>query len=137
MLGSSRPPLRLEEGLIEVGWDAERGSTESVPPLEIARPTRPDEDGPEDHPGHGREAEAESEAEIEEAIDDPYTAIQARSDLERRREPAPAEPDPMTVIAEPEETRAGSRPNVWAEGQHEFAPYSHLFSRLRQPRESP
>ena len=78
---------------------------------------------------------------MEEAIDDPYTAIQARSDRERdrerRREPAAAEPDPATVVAEPEETRAASWPNVWAEGQHEFAPYSHLFSRLRQPRESP
>jgi hypothetical protein len=74
---------------------------------------------------------------MDEVIDDPYTAIQARSDRERRREPATAEPDPTTDIAEPEATGAASRPNVWAEGQHEFAPYSHLFSRLRQPRESP
>ena len=86
LLGSSRPPLRLEEGLIEVGWDAERGSTESVLPREAAHSTRPDDDGPEGHPGPEHEAESGSEAEVEEAIDDPYTAIQARSDRERDRE---------------------------------------------------
>ncbi len=139
LLGSSRPPLRLEDGLIEVGWDAERGSTESAPSLEAARSTWPGDDGPEG--GQEYEQEVETEAEVEEAIEDPYTSIQARSDRnrtsERRQDPDAPEPDPAMIVMEPERTGTASRPHVWADGQHEFAPYSQLFSRLRQPRESP
>jgi hypothetical protein len=44
---------------------------------------------------------------------------------------------PEPIAAEDEESGITSLPDVWAEGQHEFAPYSNLFSRLREPRESP
>lgn len=141
LLGPSRPPLRLEDGLIEVGWDAEGGSTESVPPREAAHLVGPGDDGTEGHGGCEHETESGPQAEVEEAIDDPYTAIQGWSDLERNHErdeePLGLVSDPAPSVAVPRETGAASWPNVWAEGHHEFAPYSHLFSRLRQPRESP
>ena len=141
LLGASRPPLRLEDGLIEVGWDGERGSTESLPPREAAPSARPGDDGPAGDPGHDFQAESGPEAEDDDAIDDPYTAIQASWERERNRErfQVTVAPDPVhePVVSEAEETVAASLPNVWAEGQHEFAPYSQLFSRLRQTRETP
>ena len=139
LLGPSRPPLRLEDGLIEVGWDADRGSIEGDSDREANPSTRPGDDESEDSSECEDIPDSGPEAEVDEAIEDPYTAIQARSARAPSREPlpdpVPADPRTVPVVAEPERSVVDSCPNVWAEGQHEFAPYSHLFSRLRQPRD--
>ena len=131
----SKPPLREEEGLVEVGWagdlDAEL-STEESPSGEFERAV------PQESPLN------------EELIEDHYAALQAISERTRtegwltadspggdtretsleRSAGSGARPEP------PPEGRAagaGAPPGgIRAEGQHEFAPYSQLFTRFRQ-----
>jgi type II secretory pathway predicted ATPase ExeA len=119
----SRPPLRVEDGLIEVGWEPPRTTTSPAGPAAEAR-----------MPGTGAISGAE------EPIDDHYAALQAWDEWARNRGE-----DPSSVVAgaieEPEEGGPQAAPepddlDVWVEGEHGFAPYSQLFSRLRQPRET-
>jgi general secretion pathway protein A len=120
----SRPPLRVEEGLIEVGWEPPRAS--APPPGPVAEATTP-------------EPRAISGA--EEPIDDHYAALQAWDEWARNQGSSPSA-DAPGAIEEPEQddTQPDSTSDdldVWVEGEHGFAPYSQLFSRLRQPRERP
>ena len=125
LLSTSKPPLRVEEGLIEVGWDD---------PVEGADGYRVDEGAASPPP-----------ADADEAIHDHYAALQAWNEWARNQGRAagaasPESPDSAatatacTASEEPIELGSGldgSPPAVWAEAQQGFAPYGQLFSRLR------
>lgn len=129
----ARPPIRLEEGLVEVGWegDLEAESARAEIPL-----TEPEIIPPIDR--------AERD---EEVVEDRYAALQAWAEWSRNRErPGPAAADPAVGIASDEdnglesprtgpphdESDTGPGPaTIRAEPPQEFAPYSQLFSRLR------
>ncbi len=134
----TRPPIRVEEGLIEVGWEGD---------------DEPDEDEPSQPPSRPVPARHEPTKPIsrEEPIEDQYAAIQAWTEWSRNREPvAPnrprAEPEPISqgddplaptedpdpVDSEPE-SPPSPRGNHRAEAQHEFPPYSRLFGVPRRP----
>lgn len=130
LIGEARPPLRVEEGLIEVGWDpGSEPRIESRPAAEDHMP------GPAD--------------ETVERIDDHYAALQAWDEWARNqgRQPAIASRTATTrelrvegttavEPAEPPASPVPGHPNVWAEGEQTFAPYSQLFSRLKQARDA-
>jgi len=122
LVGPDRPPIHVDEGMIEVGWQPDSGDEGGA---------EDDEDEPVDAPA-------------EEGAADHYAAIEAWDDW-TQSQPAPgpsamaasppdrAEPrvdldDESAPAATPD--RAGSthhRP----EGPHGFAPYGLLFSKLR------
>jgi type II secretory pathway predicted ATPase ExeA len=133
----SRPPLRVEEGLIEVGWEgnlgaeltAENDSESLDEAVEAELPTAANHD----------------ECSTEETIEDHYAALQAWTEWARNRGrlsgaeiPAtgmqPAEVLTRETIDEDDTRQGQSRlvPSIRAETQHEHAPYSQLFSQLRQ-----
>lgn len=128
----AKPPLHDEDGMIEVGWDPVG--------VELGDET----------PGTATQAEPAvlvHAVPSEESIDDHYAALQAWSEwaknqgrattasaVEPRRIAAP-DVDPADDTAADRVAAAGHA-SVWAEGQHGFAPYSQLFSRLRQPRDT-
>jgi general secretion pathway protein A len=130
----SRPPIRLEDGLVEVGWEGD---------LE-AEPTRP-----ELAPGDTAVESVGESKPSEELVEDRYAALQAWAEWSRNRdrsalaevdpasEDASTEPDdrdaPASRPAEAPRGDSGSRPasSVRAETSHDFAPYSQLFTRLR------
>jgi general secretion pathway protein A len=127
-LGAGKPPLVVEDGLIEVGWDSERdGETESDESDVTSKPNSDDST---------------------EAVEDHYAALQAWNEWARNQGRKPLDmkpaPEPQTDLAEvagPKRTAAASSPSaehpqVWAEGQHSFAPYSQLFARARQARDT-
>ncbi|MDG3002184.1 AAA family ATPase [Paludisphaera mucosa] len=139
----SRPPLRMEEGLIEVGWEG------SLDAEEAAEFESADEATPVDG----------------ELIEDHYAALQAWSEWARNRDrlnrgadaeddetDAEADEDEVDEVVSPvgvqalgdgdededsevdsetaEEPETGGA--LRAEPRHEHAPYSQLFTRLRQ-----
>jgi type II secretory pathway predicted ATPase ExeA len=137
----TKPPIRIEEGLVEVGWDGDL-ETEFPDPAEttIAGET-----------GLIRDSSFD-----EELIDDPYAALQAWSEwtgvqerskerggavegtvARRSVEPVPFSPEAPTPesAGSPEVGPATVPPGVRAEAQHDFAPYSQLFTRLRQSKQ--
>jgi general secretion pathway protein A len=135
----TRPPIRVEEGLVEVGWDGDSeseaaGSVESM----FTRENSPT---------------ASTSAE-EELIEDRCAALQAWTEWTRNRE-RPAEhrlqsgktdPSPGGGLTTASDSRGGtpetssnsapiaSSTNLRAESPHDFAPYNQLFTRLRQSR---
>lgn len=132
----ARPPIRLEEGLVEVGWE---GDLEAEPTRAEFPPAEPE---PEIVPP------IDQAERNEELVEDRYAALQAWAEWSRNRErPVTAAADPAGVgIASAEgddlephpagtsadETETGPVPaSIRAEPPHEFAPYSQLFSRLR------
>ncbi|OJW10537.1 MAG: hypothetical protein BGO49_22715 [Planctomycetales bacterium 71-10] len=129
----SRPPLRVEDGLIEVGW---AGSLEAEEADDL--------DETEDYaPADG------------ELIDDHYAALQAWSEWARNRdrlsrpaEEEPAEDDAEEIESddEPEEIEPEARvaeeeaeadvesplnEDLRAEPAHDHAPFSQLFGKMR------
>jgi type II secretory pathway predicted ATPase ExeA len=132
----SRPPIRLEDGLVEVGWD---GDLEDEPTDALSTPT-----------SRGASISAEPDRD-EELVDDHYAALQAWTEWTRNRERSTGvEPSPAGALArspdfeDRDESRldessaeAGSASGtsaatVRAETSHDYAPYSQLFTRLRQ-----
>jgi type II secretory pathway predicted ATPase ExeA len=120
VLGTPKPPIRVEDGLIEVGWEPETPAAEAsvatmAPPPEPAS---------------------------EEAVEDHYAALQAWTEWAKSqgRSPDLSAPQPAAdaaVIAMSEiDQPSAEHGDVWAEGQQAFAPYSQLFSRLRQRKDS-
>jgi hypothetical protein len=128
----TRPPLRLEEGLVEVGWEGDLEAELTPPEIppsepEIVAPGEPERN--------------------EELVEDRYAALQAWAEWSVNRErpvPAAAEPaahrigtddggDPEPPPAEPPQGDSGSvsASSIRAEPPQDFAPYSQLFSRLR------
>ena len=142
ILGSSKPPLRIEEGLVEVGWDGDLETEASETEYSTAEAERPS---------------ADDTSLNEELIEDRYAALQAWTEWTKIQEKAinrggAAEGFTPRVATEPQTARtqtvstdADSSPHepmpasattgVRAETQHEFAPYSQLFSRLRQSKQ--
>jgi general secretion pathway protein A len=147
----SRPPLRVEEGLIEVGWD---GSLESevtasasdatAPVASVERATTALLDVEEEPVAAPPSTAVEAELPSEEMIEDHYAALQAWSEWAKNRgrgiDPASVAGPAATALedhgATLEDTTgvpgALAAGRVWSEGQHGHAPYSQLFTRLRQ-----
>ena len=147
--------------MVEVGWDGglESESEPTTGPNPAPEPITAAADAgtaaPAPLEAANEELESDSEVDSEEAIevietiDDHYAALQAWNEWARNRgrtSPAPAsgaaaatrvdpaaetEGDPRPVSPE---TPPG-QPSVWVEGEHGFAPYGQLFSRLRQSRD--
>jgi type II secretory pathway predicted ATPase ExeA len=134
----SKPPIRAEEGLIEVGWGGD---------------LRSELDGGGDS-SMAAASEPEGDSRLRpELVEDRYAALQAWTEWTRNQaRPAAATPAPPTdsdaedpVEREPaalgEATTAAlsSGPvagaGLRAEGQHEFAPYSQLFTRFRESKQ--
>jgi general secretion pathway protein A len=124
----------VEEGLIEVGWD---GNIE-------AEAATPDADAPLDQGPVVQVPAADPPG--EEFVEDHYAALQAWTEWARNRSrtpsqtavgasagpPAAGEPD-HEVEAEREFSEGRSFvQGIRVESQHEHAPYSQLFTRLRQ-----
>jgi general secretion pathway protein A len=133
----TKPPIRIEEGLVEVGWE---GDLEA----EYIGPEEPIITSPE--PTDRRTTTVR-----ETVVEDHYAALQAwaeqSSNRLRARSDALLPGDELAAAAvEPAEMRipatadaledseleqAHTSAKIRAEGQHEFAPYSQLFTRLR------
>jgi general secretion pathway protein A len=130
-LGADRPPLHVEDGLIEVGWE-------------------PDADPADDALSAGSGPDSDPVA-----VDDHYAALQAWNEWARNQgreseatavaEPPrddemaasePAEPGPVADEEAMTTPTPNTYPNLRAEGQQGFAPYGQLFSRLRPARDS-
>lgn len=109
----TKPPLRVEDGLIEVGWDSDDG--ESFPAVDSAA-----------IPAHG-----------EEPVADHYAALQAWEEWARNQgrtgDVGPADPiDDIEAEDGDDPGRQSLSPDgLWADGRQEFAPYSQLFSRIK------
>jgi general secretion pathway protein A len=121
LMGPARPPIRVEDGLIEVGWSPE--SDLGPAEVEEGRPAPALN-------GHG-----------EQRIDDPYTALQAWQEwaTNQGRHPAPESipPDAPTPPRRDAEALPAAAPaRVWADEEHGFAPFGRLFSRLPQENET-
>ncbi len=136
----SKPPIRIEEGLVEVGWE---GDLEA----EYAGSDEPAIANPES-PAPARPVVAVQET----VVDDHYAALQAWTEQSQNRQRARSEGslpgDALEPVADeapdsegpsslenPDESELRQSPTpakIRAEGQHEFAPYSQLFTRLRQ-----
>ena len=137
----ARPPIRLEDGLVEVGWE---GDLEA----ELTRPEPAPGVPPAAHEPAGM-AEPTAVAEPQEQrVEDRYAALQAWAEWSRNRERPSPEPQPAGAFDEvPADEGADQEPalgadspmasslassgSVRAEPPHDFAPYSQLFSRLR------
>jgi len=148
-----KPPLRMSEGMIEVGWEPLGGEADSpdnaIEPEPSTHefdgaPTTPsalaplDEIDDEDvEPEFAPETDVEPAELLDERIEDHYTALQAWNEWALTQGQAPRPPaDPTTVETGGDADHGVGRDGVWADGQHAFAPYSQLFSRLRQARGS-
>jgi general secretion pathway protein A len=136
---ASKPPIRIEDGLVEVGWEGDLGAEYNLPDEPIAA---------------SPESSAGELAPVQETIiEDRYAALQAWTEqatnrqLRARREagapgdphtPSAGEPAELRKTADdeaPDDSELLNTPTpakIRAEGQHEFAPYSQLFTRLRQ-----
>jgi general secretion pathway protein A len=136
----SRPPIRFEDGLVEVGWEGDLEAelahpAESVTEPEAALAVEPDSN--------------------EELVEDRYAALQAWTEWTRNRErsaeigtasgqpnpPFEAVADPVTPFgreqpADPAQSTSVPLGSLRAETPHDFAPYSQLFTRLRQSEQS-
>ena len=128
LTGPDRPPIQVEENMIEVGWSPEGASLPGEAEGDQARP-------------------AGTSPASEEAVKDHYAALQAWREWSENQErraypvsgPAEREPEPEIELDEDEEEERSSpltdRPTVWADGEQRFAPFSQLFSRMAQARE--
>ena len=137
-----KPPLEVAEEMIEVGWDAS-----SEFPLE-----------PDDASDSRTDMQADPSGKLvtsraEEVVDDHYAALQAWTEWSRNqgREPVIAagrfekydvaehdldSPDQLPADESPWPSPSIGTSGNRVEPQHTFAPYSQLFSRLKEPRET-
>jgi general secretion pathway protein A len=124
----TKPPLRVEDGLIEVGWEAESSS----------EPEASTEPEPEPVAEAGPLAAADREPRrkplgVDEPIDDPYATLQAWSEWATNQGRGPMDV-PSGRPGRSALSPVQADPDLRAEGPQEFAPYSQLFSRLRETR---
>lgn len=158
----SKPPLLVADDMIEVGWVDDPDDIPTTPeaiqqpaPAQVPRPTSEPVVREEPIEVVRAKVVAEPVSPSEEMVEDHYAALQAWSEWSRHQpqevEEAASTRDPFTdervepgdasggePVEEPLETPARSGgASVWAEGQHGFAPYSQLFSRLRMTRDTP
>jgi len=131
VLGPPKPPLHVEEGLIEVGWEpsSDLDTDPDVEAISLERPSGNESlDGP-----------------AEEMVDDRYAALQAWTEWARNQGRTPAgesrdlvDSGELSSVTTPGAVPTGSTVPAmanglafWADQQHGFAPYSQLFSRLK------
>ncbi len=134
----SKPPIRDEDGLVEVGWDGDLEDEISA----LEGPSRDKAPLP-----------ADDASSHEELIEDHYAALQAMSERTRHETwpsattASPAQPQAASGFSpeseEPDERLAARDSGadtppagIRAEGQHELPPSSQLFSRFRQSRQA-
>jgi general secretion pathway protein A len=137
----SRPPLRVEEGMIEVGWDSEPDTAATASANTPTTALSPIAD---------RDAQASPETPVaDQPIADHYAALQAWNEWAENHGRGPtiegSDPGSVLDLGQERETPApagaanlspiGEHSQVWAEGQQGFAPYSQLFSRVRPHRD--
>jgi type II secretory pathway predicted ATPase ExeA len=137
----SRPPIRIEEGLVEVGWEGDL-ETEFGPAETAASRSQTVVTGdalPNEVPIEDRYAELQawtewSKSQERAALPNDATQVSFPTDTHA---PLPGSGAPPLVP--PRESRqpapATAPPGVRAEPQQEFAPYSQLFTRLRQSKQ--
>ncbi len=147
----SRPPLRVEEGLIEVGWEGNLESEAAIPADEAVASVAPGlSPGPVDELSMETIEQPAQEILSEEMIEDHYAALQAWTEWAQNRDRASKsergagfqgaernEVLPATLSQGFDEqggAEVSTASGLRAESQHEHAPYSQLFSRLRQSR---
>jgi len=115
--------------MVEVGWlePTAGAQSEAEEPVE----SRSTSESPEVVDATGPSPEAE------ERIHDPYAAIQAWGEwnLAGGESPTDVEQEPAEQVKAAGPADPADTSSVWAEGQHVFAPYSQLFSKLRPSRE--
>ncbi len=151
-LVSSRPPLRVEDGLIEVGWGLE--SLDSVAEVSPERPRTPE---PKSEPIAEKVTPAHKPSQVPigpEPVLDPYAAIQAWNEwrsngdlnhlpdlsvLENQNNDNKLSTTPTgeplgNGVAGESVRRVGGGQQVRLEEHQAFAPYSQLFSRLQSPK---
>jgi hypothetical protein len=137
----AKPPIRVEDGLVEVGWDGDLES-ETVES--------------ESNVNSVATRLADDSSFNEELVEDRYAALQAWSEWTERQARTssrgvaiessptrrPAEPSSLSDTLPAKESPgllepapATAPPGIRAEPQHEFAPYSQLFTRLRQSKQ--
>ena len=144
LLPSAKPPLEVSEEMIEVGWDSDGDLEEVEGSGPMAPSFAPSADSMDaalaTQPGPVPPLSAASS---EEAIKDHYAALQAWTEWSRNHDPMAVEdvsrPPAVADLNGPDEIDAGegdrftlSTPDVRVEGEHGFAPFGQLFSRLRQ-----
>jgi len=143
----ARPPIRLEEGLVEVGWEGDLDSELTCAEEAAAPPESPCPDNSSFNEELIEDRYAALQAWTEwtrnqgrvasKSAADPASQMESRSDEEATGLEAAANPTP-SITSQPspaaESTAATALANVRAEPQHDFAPYSQLFTRLRQSR---
>ncbi len=130
LVGPARPPIRVEDGLIEVGWQPELGDEAMGSASEDG--TIPTGGDPSSFAGH----------EGEEPIDDHYAALQAWQEWAKNQGRLPGMEPPIAAVAAPSagDLDAGVSPmssnrNLRAEEEQAFAPFGRLFTRLSQEKE--
>jgi type II secretory pathway predicted ATPase ExeA len=126
LVGPSKPPIRVGEGMIEVGWQPE------VDPEQL---TGEDDDESEAFAELTQTVDDDGDGEVEERIDDHYAALQAWQEWAKNQGRHPEidpGPSPRSVAVIREESPIDSFPNVRAEEEHGFAPLGRLFSRMEQ-----
>jgi hypothetical protein len=157
----SRPPLRLEEGLIEVGWKGDETPLNAMAEAFEVAPRVPDpraeaarldeSTSAASRLEHAEAAplldeDAEDEELAEEWVNDPYAALQAWAEWARSRgTESTGEAGPLVQADPTDPTRVDDRPSgpgssvapssgttIRAEPQHEFSPYGQLFSEARK-----
>ncbi len=119
LLGPSKPPIRVEDGLIEVGWEPE-----------IEDPSDDGHDVDFERTVAG-ECDGEIDLEVEERINDHYAALQAWQEWAANQgRHVTIEPEtPAEVIPDDIASPLTDSANVWADEEHGFAPFGRLFAR--------
>ncbi len=133
LLGPGRPPIRVEDHLIEVGWSPED------------EPEAGDEDEEPAHLPGGLTPGAYPRPAGEEPVNDPYAALQAWrewTENQARREVAPPTPRELDdaiddLPDEDDDAPVFGRPSYRTEGQQGFAPFGPLFTKLAQQQQEP
>ena len=143
MLDRERPPLRFEDGLIEVGWEGPEDDAPepTAPEPATAAPAPIPEPAPEPASvvaESGPEVPAQAEAPVErygiEAIEDPYAALQARDEWSRARESASTADVSETAVEEVPAPGSPIGSRCWTSPRRSAGPVSTGSSR---PRNSP
>jgi general secretion pathway protein A len=129
LLGDDRPPLRVEDHLIEVGWS---GAESEIDPeiatdttaTTIERPTNP--------------TRAPAPTPSSEPIDDRYAALQAWHEWARNQGRGTADVespdihDPDAEVVETDEP-LDDEEMIWVDPGQSFAPYGRLFQNAASP----
>ena len=120
-----RPPLRVEDGLIEVGWSPESEATATREAELIDSEFADQADSVEALP-------------TDEPVEDHYAALQAWNEWARNQGRGTSSPQALptsdTTEAETLEEADSAldlHPQLWGDSQQPFAPYSQLFGRAR------